>query len=345
MTQNWFASSIAEARLVVRGGRLVTEFSRLDRGWARSRLRGNWIEIDAGDTSLARAMPDSIATLLAEPPPDPPAISIDPETHAGWQFHAIARHRAAVHRGGEPDVQRTELVVATAPARDHGHVSIVTTPESLAEECHRLAALLADHAVRPKTIESLPIAFANGSGAVLMHEALGHPSEQEAPRVGWPSWLEVTDDPELQSLGYLSLDDCGRPVTRRELTRGDRPSALRRWSFRDTPILRMSNLSVSGSGAPIELPSHRVEIHLVELGGWDSLSDQVSLRVSVSELVEGAARAPLPAFALQITRRELAARLSGWFGEASCYPGVICSDEGQALPVGSIATGLLLKPQ
>lgn len=345
MTQNWFASSIAEERLVARGGRIVTELSRFDRGWARARLRGSWNEIDASDTRHARGMPESIAAHLASPRPEVPQIALDPEMHAGWRFHAIVRRRVAVHRGSEPDEQGAELVVATAPTRDHSHVSIVSTPATLARDARRLAAVLLRPASGASSLEALPVAFANGSAAVLMHEALGHPSEQGAPHVAWPSWLEVIDDPELRSLGRLALDDCGRPVARRELTRGDRPSAFRRWSFRDTPIVRMSNLCVAGSGAPVALPSQRIEVQLVEHGGWDALNDEVSLRVSLSELVEGRDRCLLPRFTLRITRRDLAARLAGWFGNASSYPGVICSDEGQTLPVGSIATGLLLQSQ
>jgi hypothetical protein len=345
VTQNWFASSIAEERLVARGGRLQAEFSRFDRGWARARLRGNWIEIDAGDTHHTRGMPESIAAHLASPNPAAPSIALDPESFAGWQFHAITRHRIAVHRGSEPEEQLLQLVVATATARDHGHVSIVSTPESLARETRRLAALLSKPAAGASSIEAIPIAFVNGSAAVLMHEALGHPSEHGAPHVAWPSWLVVADDPGMRSLGYLPLDDCGRPVAKRELTRGDRPTALRRWSFRDTPIVRMSNLSVSGSGSPVALPSRRVEVQLVEHGGWDPLTDEVSIRVSLSELVEGRERGLLPRFTLRLSRRDLAARLAGWFGETVVYPGVICSDEGQSLPVGSVATGLLLQPR
>jgi len=344
VTQNWFASSIAEERLLARGGRLVTELSRFDRGWARARLRGNWIEIDASDTQQARGMPESIAAHLAAPHLQAPGIVLDPDTHAGWRFHAIARRRVAAHRGGEADDGSAELVIATAPTRDHGHVSIVTTPRSLAGEARRLAALLAKPAAASTAIEALPLAFAGGSAAVLMHEALGHPSERGARHVAWPSWLEVIDDPGAQSLGRLSLDDCGRPVTSRELTRGERPSALRRWSFRDTPIVRMSNLRISGSGAPVALPSHRVDVQLVEHGSWDPLRDEVTLRVSLSELVTGRERALLPRFTLRLSRRDLAARLAGWFGETVPYPGVICSDEGQTLPVGSIAAGLLLQP-
>jgi hypothetical protein len=344
VTQNWFASSIAEERLVARGGRLQAELSRFDRGWARARLRGNWIEIDAGDTRHARGMPESIAAHLASPPPAPPAIALDPESFAGWQFHAITRHRIAVHRGSEPEEQTLQLVVASAPSRDHGHVSIVAAPESLARETRRLATLLSKPAAAT-SLDEIPIAFVNGSAAVLMHEALGHPSERGAPHVAWPPWLVVADDPGTRSLGYLPLDDCGRPVARRDLMRGERPSALRRWSFRDTPIVRMSNLCVSGSGSPVALPSRRVEVQLVDHGDWDPLTDEVSIRVSLAELVDGRDRGLLPRFTLRVSRRDLAARLAGWSGDAIAYPGVICSDEGQSLPVGSIATSLLLLPR
>jgi hypothetical protein len=346
VTQNWFASSIAEQRLVARGTRLVTELERFDRGWARTRLRGAWFEIDAGDTTHARGMPDAIAAHLASRRPEAPSIDLDPATHAGWRFHSISRRRVVLHRKDEPDDQSNRIVVATATARDHGPVSIVSTPRSLPGHARRLAAALA----RPGTqgappLDELPLAFTHGSGAVLMHEAAGHPSERGARHVAWPSWLEVADDPFAGAPRDAPRDDCGRPLSLRLLTRGESPSAFRRWTFRDTPIVRMTTLRVSGSGSPVALPTRRIDVHLVEHGSWDPLSDVVSLRVSLAELVDGRDRALLPRFAIRATRRELASRLAGWFGEQTAYPGVICSDEGQTLPVGSIATGLLLTPR
>lgn len=323
----------------------MTELSRFDRGWARARLRGTWVEIDAGDTAHARGMPEEIATHLASTRMSAPTVPLDATEFAGWRFHAIARHRTAVHRGSEPDEQRTAIVVASAPVREQGPISIVTTPKSLSIDTHGLLGALARPVAHGVTVDDLPVAFSNGSAAVLMHEAIGHPAERGMPHVGWPSWLEVTDDPLAASLGYLPLDDCGRPTSRRDLTRGDSPSALRRWSFRDTPIVRMSNLCVMGSGRPLRLPSKRIDVHLVDQGSWDPLSDQIALRICLSELVDGSERSPLPRFTLRFTRRELAARLVGWFGDATSYPGVICSDEGQTLPVGSIAIGALVTPR
>lgn len=343
MTQNWFASSIAEERHLCRGGRLVTELSRLERGWARTRIRGASVEIDASDTPFTRGMPHSIAELLAASLPAAPAIDIDLDAHSGWRFHCIARRRVAAHRATDPDTSFQELVVTTAPAHDHAHVSIVSTPESLHADLRRLAALLARPAAGETRIDSLPVAWAGGSAAVLLHEALGHPSERAATAVKWPKWLGVTDDPELAAIGRLTADDCGRPVSCRDLLRGERPSALRRWSFRDTPITRMSNLRVKATGAPTSLPSPRVEIRLVEHGFWDPLTDEVAIRVSLAELVEGHDRALLPRFTVRGTRSELASRIEGWFGDETRYPGVICSDEGQALPVGSLSTGLLAR--
>jgi len=345
VTQNWFASSIVEERRLCRGGRIVTELARFDRGWARTRIRGGSVEIDASDTPFTRGMPPSIADLLAAPPPTAPGFAIDSESHAGWRFHAIARRRVAVHRGNEPDVSHAELIVATAPAHDHAHVSIVSTPQSLLADIGQLAETLARPPAHETRIDALPIAWTCGSAAVLLHEALGHPSERAASPVKWPKWLEVTDDPAAAAIGNLAADDCGRPVSRRDLTRGERPSALRRWSFRDTPITRMSNLRVAASGTPISLPSHRVEVRLVEHGSWDSLTDEVTLRVSLAELVDGDDRALLPRFTIRGTRSDLAARIEGWFGDAARYPGVICSDEGQTLPVGSIAVGIVARPR
>lgn len=345
MTQNWFASSIVEERRLCRGGRLVTELERFDRGWARTRIRGGSVEIDASDTPFTRGMPPLVAELLAAPEPAAPWIDLDPDLHAGWRFHAISRRRVVAHRGAEADASFVELIVTTAPAHDHAHVSIVSTPESLHADLRGLATTLARTPAREARTDGLPIAWAGGSAAVLLHEALGHPSERAAPRVKWPKWLEVADDPALAAIGRLTADDCGRPVSRRDLTRGESPSALRRWSFRDTPITRMSNLSVEATGASMPLPSSRVEVQLVEHGYWDPLTDEVAIRVSLAELVEGNDRALLPRFTVRGSRSELAARLEGWFGDLTRYPGVICSDEGQSLPVGSIATGLVARPR
>ncbi|MGK2857672.1 MAG: hypothetical protein ACSLFQ_10750 [Thermoanaerobaculia bacterium] len=345
MTLNWFASSIVEERRLCRGGRLVTELSRFDRGWARTRSRGNSVEIDASDTPPGRGAPAAIVELLSAPEPVPPSLDIDLEAHAGWRFHVIARRRVAAHRGSDPDASLEELVVTTAPAHDHAHVSIVSTPASLRGDLGRLRDALWRPPARDPRIDALPIAWSGGSAAVLLHEALGHPAERVAPRVKWPAWLEVLDNPAIDGPGHLAADDCGRPVSCRDLTRGEQPSALRRWSFRDTPITRMSILRVAASGKPMKLPSPRVEIQLVEHGSWDPLTDEVVIRVSLAELVDDRGRFLLPRFTIRDTRSGLAARIEGWFGDDTRYPGVICSDEGQALPVGSFAVGLVARPR
>ena len=345
MTQNWFASSIVEQRLLCRAGKLVTELSRVDRGWARTRIRGGAVEIDASDTRSVRGMPPPIAEHLAAPQPSLPELELDLEAHAGWRFQRITRRRVAVDRGSEPDESHAELVVTTAPTHDHAHVSIVSTPRSLRADVRAVADSLARPPSRDPRIATLPVVWAGGSAAVLLHEALGHPSERTAPPVKWPAWLEVADAPGDDAIGQLTADDCGRPVSRRDLTQGDHPSALRRWSFRDTPIMRMSNLRVTATGTPAPLPPTRVEIRLVEHGFWDPLTGEVAIRVSLAELVEGNDRSLLPRFTIHGSRSELAARIEGWFGDDVRYPGVICSDEGQPLPVGSIAVGLVARPR
>jgi hypothetical protein len=286
-------------------------------------------------------MPAAISEHLSSPAPAVPALDLDLASHPGWRFHLIARNRATVHRGVDADVSHSELVVTTATAHDHAHVSIVSTPRSLRADISRLAAILASRPTRHARVDGLPLVWSGGSAALLLHEALGHPSERGASSVRWPKWLEVSDSPGLEGIGHLAADDFGRPVSHRDLTRGERPSALRRWSFRDTPIVRMSNLRVAGTGPPMPLPSPRVEIHLVEHGFWDPLAEEVTIRVSLAEIVDDEDRALLPRFTLRATRSELAARIEGWFGPETRYPGVICSDEGQALPVGSSAVGLV----
>jgi hypothetical protein len=166
-----------------------------------------------------------------------------------------------------------------------------------------------------------PIVWRNGSASVLLHEAIGHAAEHEVPPIAWPSWLSVRDEPPF------AVDDCGRDARAADLIR-EPPSCLRRESFRDVPLRRMTNLVARQSGAPFEIPDDAVEVYLVAGGSYDPLTDLVTVDVAVSSA---------GAFPLVKTRAEIAASLAGASGEPLRYPGVICSREGQELAVGSAA--------
>jgi len=180
-----------------------------------------------------------------------------------------------------------------------------------------------------------------GTGAVLLHELVGHASEYDVPRARLPGWLVVTDEPGRAGL-ITSSDDAGNKPVNAELSRGDKPQAYRRETFRDPPIRRMSNIVVLHKNAPFEIPDERIEIHSVERGAYDALHDDIVLTVSGSELVEGTRRRPLAAFQLRADRAAMIARIAGASGEPVRYPGVLCSREGQRVPVGSWSPDLLM---
>jgi len=143
------------------------------------------------------------------------------------------------------------------------------------------------------------IVWHNGSAAVLLHEAFGHASEHDAAPVAWPSWLSI-----------------------------EAPLASRRETFRDVPLTRMTRLVARQTDAPFALPDERIEVQLVAGGGYDPMTDIVTVDVAVSSAGP---------FTIRHSRTEIAASLTGASGEPIRYPGVICSREGQELYVASHA--------
>ncbi|HXI14351.1 MAG TPA: hypothetical protein VNM92_17165 [Thermoanaerobaculia bacterium] len=232
--------------------------------------------------------------------------------------------------------------ITVAVGRDGHETSIVTTPSSLREDLARTMALLSRGSGAATAPASLPILWTNGSAAVLMHELIGHPSEENWPLTRLPEWLEVRDDPFSPGPGHAPYDDTGQRGRTSVLSDGGRPSSLRRESFRDPPILRMTHLTVTQNGAPLPLPEVRIEVSLVDGGGWDRLTDEISLRVATAEIVEGTSRKMLAPFSFKGSRGEIASRIIGANADSVRYPGVICSREGQRLAVGSSSVDLLV---
>jgi hypothetical protein len=193
---------------------------------------------------------------------------------------------------------RTTMTVAI------GGLSLVTTPADALHD-HELLRTLAES--KPAAaIGSLPIVWRKGSAAVLLHEAVGHASEHGAAPVPWPAWLSV-----------------------------DVPLVLRRETFRDVPLPRMTHLLARQLGAPFVLPEERIEVQLIAGGAYDPVTDVVTINVSVST------SGP---FTMQRTRSQIAASLRGATGEPVRYPGVICSREGQELYVSSHAPVMITDP-
>jgi hypothetical protein len=187
----------------------------------------------------------------------------------------------------------------------------------------RDASLLRRALAMPRTTDrtDLPIVWRNGSAAVLLHEATGHAAELRASAVKWPSWLRVHDVPDSY------FDDLGNEVKIADLTK-EPPRCWRRESFRDVPLLRMTNVVVRKDRAPYAVPAEHVDVHLVAGGAYDPLTDVVTIHVAASSA---------GAFTFRRSRSDVAKSLIGARGAPIDYPGVICSREAQELAVGSAA--------
>ena len=170
-----------------------------------------------------------------------------------------------------------------------------------------------------------PIVWRNGSASVLLHAAIGHASEHNAPRIAWPSWLTVHDEPNFP------IDDTGNETRRVDLMQ-EPPACFRRESFRDIPLRRMTNVVVRGE-KQYEVKD-AIEVHLVKGGSYDPLTDIVTIDIAVSSIGP---------FTIRKTRAEIAASIVGASGDPIAYPGVICSREGQELVVGSHAPTMVTR--
>ena len=222
----------------------------------------------------------------------------------------------------EPDL-RMRLVAEATPDRSSGMIiatmagcSVVTHPQHATADMHLLRRIASVKAVHQHAPSDVPIVWTHGSGAVLAHEAVGHPLEYEADPVPLPEWLHVD----------VALEE-------------------RRASFRDVPLMRMRHVRVSQANAPFALPARRIEVLLVDGGGYDPLTDMVTIRVSAADLIDGPATARLAPFEIFESRPLLLHSIAGASGQPIRYPGVICSREGQELFVESCAPDLLVEPQ
>jgi len=213
-------------------------------------------------------------------------------------------------------VTATEDEVESTIAITINGVSVVSTPESVERDYELLRACGTTSIRRPKPAHT-HLVWRNGSAAVLLHEAIGHAAEHGHEPLDWPKWLRVRDE---------SRDGTA------DLIAGEMPLALRRESFRDVPLRRMTNLVADESGAPFELPDRRIEIHLVAGGAYEPLTEIVTINIAVSDAGPFTFRAP---------RSAIARSLLGAAGPSVRYPGVICSREAQEIYVGSHAPAMI----
>jgi hypothetical protein len=217
---------------------------------------------------------------------------------------------------------RSDGLTCTVTIRRGIH-SIVTRPPYVEQDDELLRAIVS---IQPEgdavDYRGLPILWRNGTAAVLLHEAAGHPAEHGHPVVPWPAWLEVRDGAA-------------------DLLAGEPPWQKRRASFRDVPLCRMTDLVVRQNDAPFALPQDRLEILLIDGGAYEPLTGTVSVSIAAADLIVGDETRRVLPFRISQSRDAIARSLAGAAGEPIRYPGVVCSREGQELVVGSAAPLLL----
>jgi hypothetical protein len=217
------------------------------------------------------------------------------------------------------DYEREEATMSVTV----GGISIVTTPELFSRPSFRAGG-------ERMPDEGLPILWRNGSAAVLLHEAAGHAAEHDHFSSQWPKWLTITDEPDFE------IDDTGISTRAVDLMTNP-PGCLRRASFRDVPLPRMTRLIARQHDAPWSLPDCRIDVHFVAGGAYEPLTEMVTLSISAADLVHGEDVTALAPFQLRVARERVARAIVGASGEPLRYPGVVCSREGQEVVVGSFA--------
>lgn len=161
------------------------------------------------------------------------------------RLRAVAPRDARVRMVGEASSDR---VSGTMTIR-RGELSIVTDAEH-AQEDDGTYGTYGSH--RSYTSHTSHLLWLNGTAAILLHEAFGHPAEHNQPPIDWPAWLTVD----------LGLRE-------------------RRATFRDVPLQRMSHVIATQTNAPFEAPDEVTEIHMVAGGSYDPLTQLVTLQIAV----------------------------------------------------------------
>jgi hypothetical protein len=309
------------------GGRRGTAKNRSvpDRAFALAARDELWIDGTLTESRLTHGTARSAGTeIVASDEGDEELIRICDRTSDGLRplvapLSCRVRTLVRVTREeGPPEV--TTLLIATI-----ADVSIVSTPAGFTRDLPLLRQLVSVRGDRSASA-ALPMAWSNGSAAVLLHEAAGHAAEHAALPVEWPAWLSVEDRSAAGAVDLLA---------------GRAPLARRRASFSDVPMQRLSRVVVEQKAAPFSLPDRRIDIQLVSGGRYDPLTGQVTVHVAIADEVTGSAKARLRPFTVVAGRVEVARSLRGATGEPIRYPGVICSREGQEVYVASDAPLML----
>ncbi|HVT45341.1 MAG TPA: hypothetical protein VMT00_13230 [Thermoanaerobaculia bacterium] len=341
---HFYASALTEQVWVLEAGSWSRRERRTDIGGALARVTADGLVIRASDRLSDFAAEVDVREVQNVLDATFAGVPIERELLSGV---ASAAGEAAAVRSvrGRVAVQRDDDALA---ARDIDYLvfidarrslSIVTTRDRIEDELRIFSS--SDETTIEVDHRTIPIVWRNGSAAVLLHEAIGHPAEHGAPAAPWPKWLVVADDPEASG---MLVDDAGERVSRRILTAGEQPSCRRREGFRDVPLHRMTTLVVECGKGALDLPARRLEVLLTGTGEYDAAADSISLAVDLAELVEGDRRRRAAPFVLRARRDHLARSIAGAGDRQARYPGVLCSREGQRLYAGSIAPDLSTSP-
>jgi hypothetical protein len=206
-------------------------------------------------------------------------------------------------------------------------LSIISAPESVAIDYERLIEIASIRPTATVSYRGIPIVWKNGSAAVLLHEAAGHAAEHLHAPIRWPPWLSVRDEPA-----------SGDAI---DLLAGEAPRTLRRESFSDIPLPRLSNVVAQQQDVSIEGGGTRIEVHLISGGLYEPLTETVTIRIAAADLIDGDRVERVRPFEIVETRYDVAAAIRGAEGDPIRYPGVVCSREGQEIVVGSAAPAML----
>jgi TldD protein len=239
--------------------------------------------------------------------------------------------------------------------------------EAVAREAARRALAKLD--ARPAPAGVLPVVLKKGSGGILFHEACGHGLEADhivkdssvyvgrlGERVASPLVTLVDDGTFGPNWGSLAIDDEGKPARRNVLIENgelvdymwDGRSAQRRGrtssgngrreSFRDLPMVRMTNTYLlPGDDDPEEIVAQTAHgVYVAHLGGGqvNTATGDFVFGMTEAYLIEnGRITHPLRDANLIGNGPEVLARIDAIGSDFDMSPGT-CGKDGQSVPVG-----------
>lgn len=327
-------------------GRFVETERRRDGGVSVNNVERGSVEVSACDDFSALPIPsyvlhkpDEIEQQLIHAVEEFEVLPLISHT-ADLRMRHVVTARFAANERGFAHFGRSESFLLSAVG---GGPVLVSTRATLADDL-TLLETLGQPAVRHDCDTSrLPIVWRNGTGGVLLHEIIGHPS-QHSVETGSMRELQMRDVPQYGGLLQMEVDDSGSSTAETRFAAGGTLLPWRRADFRHPVLRRMTNLVVDPPGETYETPQTRIEVLHVSAGDYDPLFDRVRLHVSRADLVTGDDRAAVAPFVVRSRRGSIAGAIRGAAGDLVRFPGVLCSDQGQRIICGTWSPDLLTAP-